>query len=249
MWIDSHNNLWIFGGENYGSTLNDLWKFDGHSWIWVAGSNSTSYGNYSVKGESSPTNLPASRTDFTSAIDSNNHLILFGGEIVQGVSMGFNDLWKFDGNDWAWISGGNDIFSFQFGNKGIPDKDNLPIARSSSASCMDSSDRFWIFGGSASPDIWEYFNYSSYSSFAFLNDLWMFDGYNWTWVSGSEQLNNIGEYGYKGVASMSYLPCCRKSHAMWIDRQNNIWIFGGTGLLESWGTNLEYFFDLVSCSE
>src|SRR5260370_31459256 len=36
-----------------------------------------------------------------------------------------------------------------------------------------------------------------------LNDLWKFDGTNWTWVSGSDLINQPGVFGTKGVASRS----------------------------------------------
>ena len=27
-WVDKPGNLWLFGGNNSGSTLNDLWKYN-----------------------------------------------------------------------------------------------------------------------------------------------------------------------------------------------------------------------------
>ena len=41
-WIDSSNNLWLFGGSGYDATasegyLSDLWEFDGTYWTWVSG--------------------------------------------------------------------------------------------------------------------------------------------------------------------------------------------------------------------
>lgn len=162
VWIDSQNNIWIFGGESETDNLrNDLWKFDGQHWNWITGSNQ-SLGNYSMQGVSSPTNFPSSRAEFASAIDSQNNLFLFGG-IVPPIQTTFNDLWKFDGNFWTWISGGENASDFNYGNKGVPNEKNLPRARGGLGGCMDSLDRFWIFGG-------KIFN------LGFLNDLWMFNG-------------------------------------------------------------------------
>src|SRR5690242_19648523 len=45
-WLDTAGNLWLFGGQGYDATgsvvgfLNDLWKFDGTNWTWMAGSSS-----------------------------------------------------------------------------------------------------------------------------------------------------------------------------------------------------------------
>ena len=45
-WIDSSNNLWLFGGSGYDSTgnirpLSDVWEYDPSTkqWTWVSGSN------------------------------------------------------------------------------------------------------------------------------------------------------------------------------------------------------------------
>lgn len=61
----------------------------------------------------------------------------------------------------------------------------------------------------------------------FVNDLWKFDGQYWTWISGSNSINQEGVYGVKGVPSASNIPGARWEAAMEIDSQNNIWIFGG----------------------
>jgi hypothetical protein len=60
----------------------------------------------------------------------------------------WNDLWKFDGIYWTWISGSN--LTNQrgiYGNKGIPSLSNDPGARRGSISWVDKEGSFWIFGG------------------------------------------------------------------------------------------------------
>jgi hypothetical protein len=49
----------------------------------------------------------------------------------------------------------------------------------------------------------------------------------WTWVSGSDLVNEQGIYGTKGVPSTSNIPRSRDSAVSWIDPQGKLWLFGG----------------------
>jgi hypothetical protein len=64
---------------------------------------------------------------------------------------------------------------------------------------------------------------------SYFNDLWQFDGQEWTWVSGNDQPNQEGVYGEKGVPDSNNVPGGRKAEACWVDNSGNIWIFGGSG--------------------
>ena len=63
----------------------------------------------------------------------------------------------------------------------------------------------------------------------YLNDLWKFDGQNWTWISGSNLTNQQGNYGIQGISSSSNVPGSRYSAISWIDMNNSLWLFGGEG--------------------
>jgi hypothetical protein len=59
-----------------------------------------------------------------------------------------NDLWKFDGEGWVWVSGSkNKDQKGVYGQKGIPNSNNIPGGRSSPVSWIDNSGNLWIFGG------------------------------------------------------------------------------------------------------
>jgi hypothetical protein len=70
----------------------------------------------------------------------------------------------------------------------------------------------------------------------YLNDLWYIyiyiyrynDG-AWTWISGSKIGNQNGNYGIKGMSSISNNPGSRRDLVNWIDNNGNFWIFGGRG--------------------
>jgi hypothetical protein len=60
-----------------------------------------------------------------------------------------------------------------------------------------------------------------------LNDLWKFDGYNWTWMSGSNEATQIGNYGILGIPDESNVPSPRQYALSWTDLNGNLWLFGG----------------------
>ena len=59
-----------------------------------------------------------------------------------------NDLWKYDGNNWIWISGPN-IYNQQgnYGQQGISSSSNIPSSRYGSVSWIDNNNHLWLFGG------------------------------------------------------------------------------------------------------
>jgi integrase len=57
-----YNTLYLFGGYDGGGRLNDLRKFDGTDWTWVAGDNITNQaGVYGTQGQCNAGNNPGSR--------------------------------------------------------------------------------------------------------------------------------------------------------------------------------------------
>ncbi len=220
-WIDSSNTLWLFGGYGHDGAgaqgrLNDLWKFDGTNWTWVSGSNTgNQIGVYGTQGIADVTNIPGGRNSGSSWIDSSNTLWLFGGYSYDsaGTQGEINDLWKFDGSNWIWVSGSDLISQVGvYGTRGVAASSNVPGARYGSISWVDSSDTLWLFGG---------------RGYTFFNDLWKFDGVDWTWVSGSDLTNRAGIYGDQGIPSAATIPGARYYSTSWVDSNNNLWVFGG----------------------
>ena len=110
----------------------------------------------------------------------------------------FNDLWKFDGSNWTWVSGSNEIDQKGvYGTKSAAAPGNIPGARALGVSWTDKQGNLWLFGG---------FGYDSAGQCDGLNDLWKFDGSNWTWVSGSDKVDRLGVYGTKGEADTRERP-------------------------------------------
>jgi N-acetylneuraminic acid mutarotase len=131
-----------------------------------------------------------------------------------------NDLWRWDGANWTWMSGSNAANEFGlYGTKGVPDPANVPGARGWAVSWTDASGNLWLFGG---------FGYAA-SGFGYLNDLWRWDGANWTWMSGNNAINQLGVYGTKGVPDLANVPGARYGAVSWTDATGNLWLFGGYG--------------------
>lgn len=221
-WSDAAGNLWLYGGTptTGGSVLNDVWKFDGTSWAWMAGSNVTNaIGVYGTKGTGALTNIPGARYFTLFTKDKLGSFWLYGGRgYGDTASFGMlSDLWKFDGTQWTWMSGSTSVgVAASYGTKGMAAAGNTPGGRNRGLSWIDNAGNAWVFGGR---------NAAGQN----LNDLWKFDGANWTWVSGSNTSNAAGSYGTKGMAAAGNSPGAREDSVSWVDAAGNLWLFGGWG--------------------
>jgi N-acetylneuraminic acid mutarotase len=161
-WTDAAGNFWLFGGYGYDSTgavgdLGDLWRYETQSgqWVWVNGSNTmSSTGVYGTQGVAATANIPGARDRASAVTDGAGNLWLFGGEGFATASQYafLDDLWEYDVavGEWIWVSGspgGNDLADY--GTQTVYSATNSPGARYASASWIDFSGRFWLFGGMA----------------------------------------------------------------------------------------------------
>lgn len=139
--------------------------------------------------------------------------------------------------EWTWISG-SDALNQEgiYGTQGIASTSNVPSARRYAASWLGSDGKLWLFGGEGPSS-------ASYPT-SWLNDLWKYDptADEWTWISGSNLLNQIGIYGTKGSPSPSNIPGARRHAISWADSSGKLWLFGGEGY-DSTG-NWDYLNDL-----
>jgi N-acetylneuraminic acid mutarotase len=223
---DCNGRLWIYGGSGYGATtageLSDLWQFDGTNWVWLSGSDQAgTLPVHGTKGVADPANTPGGREQALAWIDADGTFWLFGGYGYDstGKADHLNDLWKFDGSSWTWVSGSK--IAEQpgvYGTLGIPAPDNLPGARSLSRGFADKSGNLWLFGG---------YGRDKNGDLLVLNDLWKFDGVAWTWMKGSDLTLQFGVYGTKGVAASDNTPGARFIHASAQDADGNFWVVGG----------------------
>jgi hypothetical protein len=247
-WSDISGNFWLFGGYGYDSAgnnadINDLWEYsttgpNAGEWTWVGGGDvSGGKGIYpATVGTSGATYIPGARDSSVSWTDSSGNFWLFGGHGYDSTKTAgnLNDLWEYsatgpNAGEWTWVSGSNLVN--QSGiyptTMGTSTTTSVPGARYNPVSWVDKNGNFWLFGG---------YGYDSTGAVDYLNDLWEYNttGANagqWTWVGGSNGVDQDGVYGSKGVGELSpaTFPGSRYLATSWTDSNGNLWLFGGFG--------------------
>jgi N-acetylneuraminic acid mutarotase len=191
-WSDSKDRFWLYGGGSY----SDMWFYENQKWTWFSGAKGrvnqkTVYGK---KGQADTLNTPGVRRWSSFCVDQNDNLWVFGGEgwDIIGEKGFLNDLWKWNGKAWTWVAGDNTINrKGNYYTKGKENTISKPGARTESAMAIDpKSGDVYVFGG---------FAFDSDSFSGFMNDLWCYNGKNWTWLAGAKKRNVNGIYKSSAV--------------------------------------------------
>jgi hypothetical protein len=227
-WTDpATGHLWLFGGQDaFLSFLNDLWDYNiaTNQWTYHAGGGNEP-GIYGTLGAPAVINLPGGRWGASARLDASGNVWMFGGFGCDSTGPGcsnllLNDLWKYSGGQWTWVSGANTgDQAGSYGTLGTAAAGNVPPGRQASAAWIDNLGNFWMFGGFT----------SGTNGF---NDLWKFDpvAKQWTWENGSKgAVSTPGNYGSQGMAAATNVPGARWLSAAWSDTHGNLWLFGGQG--------------------
>jgi len=170
------------------------------------------YGNLGTEAEG---NRPGRRAKASTWIDGSGYLWLYGGS--DATFGGSSDLWKYDPtkNQWIFIKGNNSRnVAGVYGIKGVSDIRNNPGAGSYSATWIDNTGNFWLFGGVNKNHLWRYN--------PVINE--------WTWMKGDNSGVAPGVYGIQGIAANQNNPGVRSGCVSWKDATGNLWLFGGSGL-------------------
>ena len=175
-WIDSSDNLWVFGGQGYDSSghlgnMNDLWLYSptAGTWTWVSGSSTiAALAVYGSLGVAAAANVPGARDNADAWIDSSGNLWLFGGFAYNstGTQGSVDDLWRYNptAGEWTWVAGSSTAdVKGTYGTKHIAAANNVPGARNSASSWTNHAGGFWVFGGQG---------FDSTDAGGLLNDLW-----------------------------------------------------------------------------
>ncbi len=202
------------------------WADTDFQWAWMKGPAAVNQpGTYGAPGTPAAGNSPGARENAVSWTDASGALWLFGGFGYDSAGSGnyLNDLWKYDrltGN-WAWMKGANTVYqSGVYGTPGIPAVGNIPGARQSAVSWIDSAGALWLFGG---------YGLDAAGTQGTLNDLWKYDpvtGY-WAWMKGANTVNQYGVYGTPGTPATDNTPGGHYEAVSWTDPSGMLWLFGG----------------------
>jgi len=106
-----------------------------------------------------------------------------------------------------------------YGVKGIAGAGNIPGGRADSMGWTDTAGNFWLFGGLGEDSV---------GNWGDLNDLWKYSNGQWTWVAGTNLVQQAGVYGAIGVPASANTPGGRTDGATWVDASGNLWLFGGS---------------------
>lgn len=229
-WVDAANNLWMFGGQDSsGTSSNTLWKYDisADKWTWMNGTNIPGApGNYGTYRVETATNQPPARFSYTRWKDSAGDMYIFGGVSTLMTEKTFNDVWRYrpSVNKWTWVSGTNIVSdSGKYPPLYCKFYDNyFPAARLENQTAFSTNPctkAFWSFGG--------FVGMSDGSGI--YDDLWLFstDSLRWSLMSGTKIINFMGRFGKKGVPNAANAPPAKGGQCMWVDKHNNLWVFGG----------------------
>jgi len=226
-WVDKQGILWLFGGVGLDSVgaegqLSDLWTFSNNQWTWNGGSDLVyGAGTYGTKGIASASNWPGARGDALTWVDAEGNFWLFGGFGFDstGTRGYLNDLWKYSGREWTWVSGSQLVnHSGSYGTLGTANASNVPGGRYYSSAWLGKDGSFWLYGGAG---------FDSTGQVGYMSDLWKYSGGEWTWVAGPNVWGQNAAYGTQGAASAGSTPGDRHGEATWTDSSGNLWLFGG----------------------
>jgi predicted Ser/Thr protein kinase len=182
IWIDSQDNLFIFGGNNdsLGTlTYSDLWMFNSTSMQWNLLRNESDLVRGELGNGTSETH-PGPRFGAASWTQNDNELWFFGGIGVPSVFI-YSDVWKYtiDSDTWTWMSGQSEL---SFGptddvEYNTPSTTALPGSTYGAGVTQDTDGNVWIMGG---------------RNFETTNQLWRFNpiSLEWTLLNGTLRLNN-----------------------------------------------------------
>jgi hypothetical protein len=232
-WTDNNGNLWLLTGQGLTSTtpppsnqpgfFNELWEYTGTAIYSGSCSNLWTL----VRPPTPPGPMPTGRWGAITWTDpGTGNLFLFGGQ--DGGLEFLNDLWEYNISSNAWtFHAGSANQPGVYGTQGTASASNWPGGRWGASARRDpASGIVWLFGGFGC-DSTTSSNVSDPCSNLLLNDLWSFDGTNWTWVSGSNTGDAAGTYGTQGTAATGNQPPARQAPAGWVDNSGNFWMFGG----------------------
>ncbi|MBL7773382.1 MAG: gliding motility-associated C-terminal domain-containing protein, partial [Chitinophagaceae bacterium] len=159
-------------------------------------------------------------------------------------------MYHMDLNQWEWHSGDSALNSGtqnrKFISQCVASVDRDPGHRLEARGCnyldrkgCSGDSIFWFYGGAHSiPPL-----------IPNNNDLWIYNRLNntWKWVSGDSTLFTAGNYGVQGVPSLTTMPYSMNGHAMWVDKNQQVWVWGGKSDVAVNNNNMWRFTPDTSC--
>lgn len=222
-WTDSANNLWLYNKGN-------MWRYSiaTNEWTWMKGTGSLPVPVFGTMNVPSAVVQPEQEDSYTAWKDLQGNFYLG----INGYPGTSSTLWKYHIaiNQWSWQSGDSSVVATtqnrKFISQCVASSDRNPGVRLEARgsnyanNTLCSGDTlFWFFGGIHS--------ISGVGSSN--NDLWIYNRVSntWKWVSGDSTLNTAGNYGTQGIPSVNNVPYGMYGSALWVDKNQQVWVWGG----------------------
>lgn len=181
---------------------------------------------FGTQGVASAANTPQSLYFVSATPDNNGNFWIFGGGNSYNPFDYWNTLWKWDQNQWTWVSGGTSVNEIaNYGTINVAATSNTIGSRMGAFMWKDNTNNIYVFGGRGYNDI-------TAGSSGHLNDLWKYSISDnlWTWIKGSKSLNvNTITGGTRKVTDSANTPNSRRNGCGAVDTAGNFWFFGGWG--------------------
>lgn len=208
--------------------------FTNRNWTWISGSNAGGFtGSFGTRGVESASNRPPARVGSSMVYHPETNSIYMG---YGAVGSGLADFWRFNltSNRWTWLAGSSTQNAFGvYGTRGVAASTTYPGTRYRSSMVIGDNGQIYIFGGSGFIGSWgksSVIECLYLTLLGYLNDLWQYNiATNWyTWLTGSNTLNNVGSYGTQSVEASSNVPGARHSMGVvYHSRTTSIYVYGG----------------------
>lgn len=193
------------------------------AWGWMSGTQSLNAAD--------STTVPGGREGADTWTDVSGNLWMFGGFGYDsaGNKSYLNDFWEYSptGNTWTLKSAAGTITTPGLGLCTVGNYTAgayVVGGRGYSATWVDASGNFWLFGGRGCGN--------ASTSPGFLSDVWMYNvgSGKWTFEGGDQATGQTGVYGQQLTSSTMFLPGARMGSAAWTAADGSFWLFGGLGI-------------------
>jgi hypothetical protein len=221
-WIDTNDNLWIYGGYHASGWLYEaLWKYNPYTniWTWISGGSvPNQLPVYGTQGVPSPLNSPGSRNCPATWTDDAGNLWMYGGYTMGNLTRA--DLWKFDTTslEWTWMSGVTGTSVSNTLPYGVPTSVLNPRSvAETNCTWTDNQNQLWMYGG-----VMQYW-------LDYYDDVIRYNisTNEWTWIrGGSVGIQPI--YGTQGIPDPANNPGSRLAYAKWKDSAGDFYFMNGS---------------------
>jgi hypothetical protein len=226
--LDDSNQVWVFGGSTLNHKIkisnmrNDLWKWDGRTWQWVAGADTAdNLWEYHYQRN------PSARKSAACYLDSLGNFYVFGGLSIIGKDSSkykiavTSDFWKYARKDNGWAMLGGDTTgkdSTVFVEKGKTSPINKPGPRYSTV-YWKRQGSFFLYGGRGLDQ--------SGQIESGLDEYWQWSENQWTYKMGSED-GNFSFYPQLGAGDSASWPGARFYTASVTTTDGSLYLYGGS---------------------